>query len=110
MGQFLLEDKSPEEKTCKGLYWRGKVSLFFSSHNSIENRKSLRFLKRMSCNGCGSCDWLWDIIREDADCQDDIINHVEDGKLYTFKVHTSRDWESGHYEVDETEFAEVMEN
>ena len=88
---------------CKGLYWRGSISQFISSHNSIERRESLRLLKRKSCPGCQYCWWILDWFKEDFPAVPDLKQH----QLYTYVVHQSRDWESGHIEVDYIELVEV---
>ena len=104
----LKEVKTNNKNKCKGLYWRAQVSSFLSTHNSIETRKSLRLLKRKSCSGCEHCGWFWDYIKEDI-CIEicDYIGDVEDGKVYTFKVHSSQGYYDLHPEIDEIEFVKV---
>lgn len=41
---FLLT--TPEQVVCKGLFWRGSESMYLSAHKSVEQRRSLRFLKK----------------------------------------------------------------
>ena len=105
-----------EDKKCKGLYWRGSESLYLSSYESVETRKSLRFLKRMSCSGCEKCDWILDFLKDDLSnnyCNYN-IDHVEDGKLYTIKYTIKINTTQGYYdflypEVDSVEFIKVEE-
>ena len=99
-------DKTTE---CKGLFWRGSVSTYLSSHKSIEERKSLRLLKSKSCSGCPQCDWLWEFLSEDLMEGIKYTDNIENGKLYTHKIHTSKDYYELHSEVDSIEFKEVKE-
>lgn len=75
----------PKEPKCKGLFFRASISCFLSSHNSIESKKSLRLLKRKSCNGCPQCSW---VLEEEfpeyivnVDFAKDMDN-IEHGKIY----------------------------
>jgi hypothetical protein len=105
------DDKSVKAKVeCKGLFWRGKLNQFLSSHKSIEHRISLRFLKRLSCPGCQYCDWYWEMIQEDVTETTHLMDHIVEGGLYTYSVHISKDYESGHHEVDYSEFTRVKED
>ena len=107
---FEVEKVKEEENGCKGLFWRANVSSFLSSHNSIEVRKSLRLLKRKSCSDCSSCAWIWEYFNEDVNIEPhDYLGKIENGKIYTFKVHTSKGFEDLYPEVDYIEFVEVKE-
>jgi len=102
--------KNIKEITCKGLFWRGNVNSYVSSHNSIESHKSLRLLKKRSCKGCADCEWVLEFLKEDiSNEQYDPLEQIQHGKIYTFGVITSTEWESGHTEVDAIEFKEVTE-
>ena len=103
MQPFGVPFASKEE--CKGLFWRGHKSLFLSSFNSIEQRRSLNFLKRKSCSGCEKCSWIWDFLKEEIPS----IDNIEQGKLYTFKVFMSQGYFDSYPEVDVTEFVEIEE-
>ena len=96
------------KRTCRGLYWRGRVNSFFNDKR-IETRKSLRFLKRLSCPGCEQCDWLWVYFGEDIGCNgpEDYLPEIEDGHIYTFKVHSSQGYYDLYAEIDNIEFVEV---
>lgn len=97
---------------CKGVYWRATVSSYISSHKSIETRKSLRLLKKMSCTGCPKCDWIWEFMNEDVYCQSDGFDYcgeLRNRRIYTYQVNTSRDFESGYDEIDSFEFVLVKE-
>jgi len=108
--KFTIElvDKTIDKDTCKGLFWRASSSCYVSSHNSIESRKSLRLLKRLSCRGCEKCDWVLDFLKEDINYDPyDRLERCEDGKIYTYEVITSTEWETGHTEIDCIDFKEV---
>lgn len=49
---------------CKGVYCRFTVNAYLSQHNSIEIKKSLRKLKKLSCKGCEACCWYEEELRE----------------------------------------------
>lgn len=107
MDNILVQAVAFDEtiEVCKGLYWRGSVSHYVSSHNSIEKRESLRLLKRMSCPGCQYCWWILESNKESLPA----IPDIKHGQLYTFFAHTSKDWESGHTELDYIEIVEAIE-
>ena len=91
------------EPQCKGIFFRGSISKCMTSYNGFVERKELRFLKRKSCKGCEQCGWLWDFMNEDIlmlDKDDSYIGDIQHGKLYTYNVITSSDWESGLIEID----------
>ena len=101
---FFFQERSTEEpEVCGGLIWRGKASNYISSYNSIESKESLRLLKRKSCPGCSRCDWVLDAMKEDFPEMPIII----DGRLYTYFIHTFKDWETT--ELDHIEIVEVKE-
>ena len=113
-GKLLrLEDKpiDPTIKECKGLFWRGSVSIFTDQSGRVKQSKEVRLLKRKSCSGCEICDWIIDHLREDVSCgcSDDILSNIEHGKLYTFGYGISTDRETGWKEIDDIYFIEVAE-
>ena len=107
--EFKLDDVNIKSniKQCKGLFWRATVNSYVSSHNSIEVRKSLRLLKRMSCTGCVQCDWIWECFREDIGEFPDYIGDVENGEIYTYSVNTSQGYYDLYPEIDNIEFVKV---
>jgi hypothetical protein len=108
-----LFDEEKEESKCKGIVYRGVVSSYISSHNSVEVRKSLRILKRESCPGCSKCGWMNDFINEDIWGGDfhsvDYLPNIENGKKYRLQISTYHDHETGYSEVDGSEFVEVKD-
>ena len=85
MGFVNLREEKPPEKKCKGLYFRGTTNQYVSSHMSVEFRRSLRLLKRMSCKGCSQCAWIFDDLPEFHN-YNDLTKDIENGKLYKLKV------------------------
>jgi len=77
---------------CKGLIFRFTSNSFLSKHGSIEDRKSLRLLKKDSCTGCPKCEWTWDYLREDISCMGDdyLKNLIPDQK---YRMNFSGSWE-----------------
>jgi hypothetical protein len=100
------ERKGEKAETCKGLYWRGRVNCFMNG-SSIETRKSLRLLKKMSCSGCDQCEWLWEYLNEViGNEEEDSLSEIKDGLIYTFKVTTSHGYYDLYPEIDNVEFVE----
>ena len=101
----------PIQEPCKGLIFRGVVNDFMTDKKIVQQRE-LRFLKRLSCEGCGDCDCLWDLLQEDFTNDTQIIegmDGIEHNELYQLiYVLDSRDWETGypeywHYEIVKVE-------
>ena len=113
MANKLLLDLGIKEKKskCKGLYWRGTNNIFSDDSGRVKASRELRLLKKTSCTGCSDCGWFLDYLHEDISFNPEmsLLGNIEDGKIYTFKVNSSQDWESGNWEIDEIEFVEVKE-
>jgi hypothetical protein len=107
------EIKSSNESPCKGLFWRGRVSTFISTHNGIISRRDLYFLKSKSCPGCPACGWVFEYLKEDCSLDNtqftEMLNSIEHGKLYTYEVVGGYDWETGVYELDYIDIVEVKD-
>ena len=101
---------TPAKDSCKGLIYRGRVSVF-RTKKGIAVKKEVTLLKKKSCPGCSSCYGLEDQVAEFMDGEYDFgINEIEDGKLYALRVtdaHT--DWESGMVDEWDLTFVEVPE-
>lgn len=67
---------------CKGLIFRYSSNLYMSAHRSIEDRRSLRLLKRDSCSGCDNCYWMWEHLKEEIYC---VESEYLDGLIAGFK-------------------------
>lgn len=106
----LIDDTIIEEVECNGngLVFRCTVNTYLSKHSSIEQRKSLRLLKRRSCE-CQKCTWpIWDdFLYEEIANGEDIIDKLEDQKIYKLMISGGRDYYSGIYEIDDVYFKEI---
>jgi hypothetical protein len=105
----LIDDTEIKDKECngKGLVFRCAVNTYLSSHNSVEQRKSLRLLKRKSCE-CRKCTWpLWDdFLSEEVTNNEELINKCEPNKAYKLVISAHHDYEYG-FEIDDVYFTEV---
>ena len=108
--EALVKDK------CKGLFFRCYKNSHFTN-GTISSKIELRFLKRMSCKGCSSCDWMDEFISEDIIgsecCGDNYLcdSQLKSGRIYKAVPHGSS-WLSDcgmEYEC-EIRFEEVKEN
>ncbi|RLC88858.1 MAG: hypothetical protein DRJ03_01060 [Chloroflexi bacterium] len=108
--QMVERKVDPNIKECKGLYWRCRINTFISDKR-ICTKKELRFMKRKSCPGCEKCDWLWETLSELVTnaCVDDYLADIEEGKLYTYNVETSRGYYDLYAEIDNINFIKVEE-
>lgn len=98
---------------CKGLIFRGRVASFSYSNKkgrgsgkNIMVRKTLCFMKTLSCPGCPKCGGSWDVLQEDLVNLfpgKDILNEIEDGHLYRLKVI----WYPGTYEYPDDGEVEI---
>lgn len=71
-----------KKNNCKGLIFRGRVNSYISGNNIITQNKTIRLLKRKSCEGCENCGWFFDSITEFLHNDPAILANVENGKLY----------------------------
>ena len=83
----LGTDVEETEQECPGLFWRAKVSSYISG-GYIGVKKTLYFLKKMSCSGCEKCGWVMEFISEDIynEPNIDYLEDIEDGEIYTYTV------------------------
>lgn len=110
---LLMKDElvDPNEKICKGLYWRGSENIFIDADGRIKQTNELRILKKKSCPGCEKCGWIFDEISESiaSGVASNLLSKIEHGKLYQFRWNTTTEWESGVTEIDKIWFEEVEE-
>lgn len=98
-----LDEGYDYDKKCDGLYFRASRTCWFN-REGLGDTVRLRLLKKRSCTGCGTCDWLSQDFEESKDYQDGNfpwigINDIEHGKLYTVHVHSWQDYE-GEYDYE----------
>lgn len=104
LGMKIIRPTGEREKDaeeCKGIFFRGITNNYFDyATGKLVWKEELRLLKRMSCKGCSKCDWLFDDIREHAECGCSIIlpkNGIEHGKTYRIVVsNITKDYETGY--------------
>ena len=107
--EMLLEDAvEVGNSDCHGLVFRFSSSVYFSKHNSVEVRKSLRLLKRDSCPGCSLCAGDIDYLKEDIEnCgSEKYLDGLIDGEKYQLVIKGSYDYEYGW--DAESEFVKVI--
>lgn len=97
--------KSPNNKNCNGLMFRGFASTYLQNDTFCE-KKGLRLLKRLSCK-CPSCKGLMSCFKEHLSEGGYLINseNIEHGKAYSIRA-IEIELYDGH--VDDCEF-EVFE-
>ena len=91
------------EEVCKGLFFRAAKTCWFNYEGMGETTR-LRLLKKRSCKGCDTCEWLSEEFEQTKDCDDSSfpfigINDIEHGKIYTIDVDSYRSYE-GEYECE----------
>lgn len=110
MKNLKLQKESEQE--CKGLVFRARVASFMYPDRTgvrLENimaRKTLNFLKTLSCPGCQKCQGSWEVIQEDLANLfpgEDFLKDIEDGHLYRLKV----TWYPGPYEYPDDGEVEI---
>lgn len=102
------DEANPPEHT--GLFFRGFNNVFFSDGQYAQKR-GYKLLKRKSCKGCPTCDFIFDDLlpTETKDIFD--IGEVKNGKIYELKIKN----DGGTYEYPNdvdywTEFEEVRDD
>ena len=111
MGLQVIENA---KSTCKGLFFRGKVNIYYDAGKFVEKRE-LRLLRKSSCiqqcqnDNAALCDydWLLETLSEAIECEDyPCVGKIEDGRMYKlvcigagFDSHTG-EWEPGELSFD----------
>lgn len=85
--QLLIEPPTPEEieygsRKHTGLFYRANVSSY-SQLGTIGERKTLKLLKRRSCKGCHTCDFIEEEMREFGV---EGMDKIEHGKIYSVVI------------------------
>ncbi len=104
-----LEEKNKSE--CVGLFYRATRSSWFNGVDTFGSKATLKLLKKMSCPGCEKCAWFHEFMHEEIlhDDEHTLLKDLEDGAVYTYKVRTTTEWETGFTEIDYIEFIKVPE-
>lgn len=56
--------KLKDTKRCLGTIYKYKENTFINAKAEIISKVSLYPMKKLSCSGCASCDWIGDYIQE----------------------------------------------
>lgn len=100
ISDFKLNDKEEDNPAPKheGLFYRATVSDYYSqATGTFHHKKQLKLLKRESCKGCPTCDYINEIMLDEIDGFLDKIKH---GKKYELKIEGDRSWTDYGYEYD----------
>lgn len=104
-------DKSKNRNKCGGLFFRCKKNTFINSRGEYVEDMRMSPLKRMSCKGCPTCDFLKDDLSEFLGMGTPIIiDNPEHGAVYELRV--VNEWipyESSYAEDWDLEFIKVNE-
>ena len=93
--EHMDDPKQPSH--CKGRFFRGKVNEYMLGDGSYRNDKRLTPLKRMSCQGCERCDWMFEDVSALIEYGGLEVPDIEHGALYELKmIKESRDYEMGY--------------
>jgi hypothetical protein len=108
--ETISTPRKDDEEECKGLIYRCSVNKYINSQNAYVETIRMTPLIRKSCKGCEKCDWLHEYMHEDVSnlyYDESLFTEVSPvhGAVYSYHVTSmSRDWESGHTEIDEVGF------
>jgi hypothetical protein len=92
---------------CKGLYWKCQVNTYMTSDYKMEEKKTLKLLKRKSCKGCAYCVGTLNLLE---DCFYDILpcfNNLKHGKIYKVVFAESQGYYDLYPEIEDLNFVEV---
>ena len=96
-------------KECKGLIYRGNVSLC-QTNRGVLFQIRLNELKRKSCSGCPKCEFLRESLGElDINYYPLLgLEKVKQDGLYTIRaINLKKDWETGHVDDWDLEVVEI---
>lgn len=103
--EFTLIDieESTREKNIpkhEGLFYRVKESMYYSQSSGVfHKRLTLTPLKRMSCKGCPTCDYIYEMISEYG-VEELMEGKWESGDIVELSVDGDRSWTDCGYEYD----------
>lgn len=83
-----------------GLFYRVNRSSYYSQSSGIFHKKlTLTPLKRKSCKGCPTCDYIFEMITE-GDIEDMLDGEWKHGKMVELRVEGGKYWTDCGYEYD----------
>jgi hypothetical protein len=84
----------------EGLFYRVKESTYYSQSSGVFHKKlALTPLKRISCKGCPTCDWIKEMIHEYG-VEELIEGKWNSGEIVELKVDGGKYWTDCGYEYD----------
>lgn len=111
MQMKIIPKINKEEIPCVGLFFKATINTFISSYNSVEVKKSLRLLKRMSCKGCKECENHLKFLKEGVEettIPDDYLSNIKNGKIYRLDISFVNNDSLDDTDID-VNFIEVIE-
>lgn len=94
-----------EEITCKGLYYRCRITYFLNGKGHYLAQERFIPLKRKSCKGCEHCSFILEQLQEDVLDVGISVDSLENGAIYYLSCTNGPvDWESGFPDSCELEF------
>ena len=95
-----IKNENKQESPHKGLFYRVKESMYYSQSSGVFHKKlTLTPLKRMSCKGCSTCDYIEEMISE-LGTEELIEGKWKSGEIVELKVEGDRCWTDYGYEYD----------
>jgi len=95
-----VEEKDRDIPKHGGLFYRVKESIYYSQSSGVFHKKlSLTPLKRKSCKGCPTCDYIQEMITE-LGVEELIEGEWKDGEMVELKIEGGRSWTDCGYEYD----------
>lgn len=91
------EDIEYGNRKHTGMFFRGRKSLYFNN-GRIEERKMLVPLKRMSCKGCPTCDFINEQLPVEIERWESL--DIEHGETYSLTIETFVDRWSGEQDAN----------
>lgn len=98
--ELSVERPREEEKPiCKGKVYKCKENMFINKKGEIIFKQTFVPMKKLSCDGCESCGWIDDTLRESVEedyfvlSEDEVYENNE--LYYICATNIERDWESG---------------
>lgn len=118
MENKLLEDfvivVDETKPSCKGRIYRLRINDYLGKRGELIYKETFVPVKKMSCQGCESCGWIDEFIREEMLCcngikiVDDGVRN--DGDLFMINCEESIDYETGIKEISDFYLQKIINN
>jgi rubredoxin len=80
---YGYDPENPPKHT--GLFFRGYNHVFYSN-GKFEQKKGYRLLKRKSCKGCPTCDFIFEELLPTEAQDSEELDDIKDGQLYMLSI------------------------